>query len=200
MTQAIAPQTHWTLADLERLDQDNWQRYEIVDGELFVTRAPHWGHQRAAGNIHAELYIWSRAQGLGEVVEVPGIIFSDADHVIPDVVWISQERLAALLDDQGHLTGAPELIVEILSLGAANEYRDLEAKLQLYSAQGVQEYWVGNWKFKQVTVYRREGGQLQQAEILLPEDDLRSPLLPGFCCRVQQIFGDDIELKGKAKL
>lgn len=42
----------------------------------------------------------------------------DADDVIPDVVWISDERLAALMDDAGHLTGAPELAVEVLSFGA----------------------------------------------------------------------------------
>lgn len=33
-------QVRWTTADLELLP-DNGNRYEIVDGELFVTGAPH---------------------------------------------------------------------------------------------------------------------------------------------------------------
>jgi hypothetical protein len=36
----------WTSADL-KLFPDDGKRYEIIDGELFVTRAPHWKHQKA---------------------------------------------------------------------------------------------------------------------------------------------------------
>ena len=101
----------WTTADLELLP-DNCNRYEIIDGELFVTRAPHWQHQRTCGNILQELNTWSRETALGQAAIAPGIIFSDADNVIPDVVWANNERLAILLDDAGHLTAAPELVVE----------------------------------------------------------------------------------------
>ena len=34
----------WTAADLELLPEDG-RRYEIIDGALYVTRAPHWNHQ-----------------------------------------------------------------------------------------------------------------------------------------------------------
>ena len=60
---------------------------------------------------------------MGETVPTPSVIFSDADNVIPDVVWISKERLATSLDEAGHLTVDPELIVEVLSSGADNERR-----------------------------------------------------------------------------
>jgi Uma2 family endonuclease len=104
---------------------DNGTRYEIIDGELFTTRAPRWSHQKVCSNICAELNHWSQKTGLGEASVTPGIIFSDADNVIPDVVWVSKERLAMLLDEAEHLTGAPELIVEVLSPGENNERRDL---------------------------------------------------------------------------
>lgn len=54
-------------------------------------------------------------------MSTPGIIYTDADNVIPNVVWVSNERLAALLDEAEHLTGSPELVVEVLSPGEANE-------------------------------------------------------------------------------
>ena len=44
-------------------------------------------------------------------------------NVVPDVVWISHERLAALMDEAGHLTGAPELAVEVLSPGVERATR-----------------------------------------------------------------------------
>ena len=105
----------WTTSDLEIFEGDRVNRYEIVDGELFVTIAPHWMHQETCGNIYSELQNWSRAKGLGRATINPGIIFTDADNVIADVVWASNERLAVLLDEAGHLTGAPELVVEVLS-------------------------------------------------------------------------------------
>jgi Uma2 family endonuclease len=61
---------------------------------------------------------WSDLSQLGEAFPTPGVVFSDADSVIPDVIWISHDRLVQLLDEAGHLTGAPELIVEVLSPGA----------------------------------------------------------------------------------
>jgi Uma2 family endonuclease len=118
----------------------------------------------------------------------PGIIFSEADNVIPDVVWISQERLAALVDEEGHLTGAPELIVEVLSAGSTNQRRDREAKLKLYSFKGVQEYWIVDWRLRQVEVYRREKAQLRAIATFLPDDEITSPLLPGFHCQVARLI------------
>ena len=177
----------WTTTDLSLLP-DSSNRYEIIDGELFVTRAPHWGHQKAILNTAAELRAWSLATGLGETVPTPGIIFTEADNVIPDVVWISKERLAVSLDEAGHLTAAPELVVEVLSPGVENERRDREAKLKLYASRGVQEYWIVDWQRQQVEVYRRQLIGLQLVGTLLSTDELTSPLLPDFICSVARFF------------
>ncbi|YAG16580.1 Endonuclease, Uma2 family [Nostoc sp. DSM 114161] len=118
----------------------------------------------------------------------PGIIFSDADNVIPDVVWASHERLKLLLDEAGHLTGAPELVVEVLSPGEKNEKRDKETKLKLYSVQGVQEYWICDCIQKKVEVYRREQAVLKLVATLFHQDELTSLLLPGFNCLVSKFF------------
>jgi Uma2 family endonuclease len=187
MSQTISDKLRFTTADLELLP-DNGDRYEIIDGELFVTRAPHWGHQKAIGNLYQELNTWSRETNLGQAGINPGLIFTDADNVIPDLVWASNERLAILLDEAGHLTGAPELVVEVLSAGADNERRDRDLKLRLYSVRGVQEYWIVNWRLQQIEVYRREQASLRLVATLLSADELTSPLLPGFSCSVAQIF------------
>lgn len=94
--------TRWTVRDLDVMP-DDWgqKRYEIIDGELFVTRAPHIRHQGAGGNIHVELAIWSRQTKLGQSYEAPGLVFTEADAVIPDVVWASNERLENGIDEAG---------------------------------------------------------------------------------------------------
>lgn len=187
MTQPATERVRWTTADLELLP-DNGNRYEIIDGDLFVARAPHWGHQKTCGRVYAVLDAWSQSTHLGESTIAPGVIFTDADNVIPDVVWASHERLALLLDEAGHLTAAPELIVEVLSPGVDNERRDRNLKLRLYSARGVQEYWLVDWRLQQIEVYRREKAVLGLVATLFASDELTSPLLPGFVCSVAQLF------------
>ncbi|WP_008309325.1 Uma2 family endonuclease [Leptolyngbya sp. PCC 6406] len=141
MSQRTADKVRWTAADLD-LFPDNGNRYEIIDGNLLVTRVPNWRHQKASTRMSTALDTWCLETGLGEAVQAPGVIFTDADNVIPDVVWVSQERLSLLLDEAGHLTAAPDLVVEVLSPGEENERRDRALKLKLYSERGVQEYWI----------------------------------------------------------
>jgi Uma2 family endonuclease len=179
----------WTVRDLEVMpDEGGWKRYQIIDGELIVTRAPHYRHQDAAGQLHIYLGNWSKQTGLGIALQTPGVVFSPTDAVIPDLVWISHDRLAQGTDAAGHLTVAPELIVEVLSPGEQNQRRDREVKLKLYSIHGVQEYWIVSWQQGTIEVYRRSDTHLQLTTTLLAQDTLSSPLLPGFSAPLQEIF------------
>ena len=171
----------WTIRDLAVMpDDDGWKRHEIIDGELYVTRAPHIRHQGTASKLNTRLELWSEQTGLGKTFQTPGVIFTPTDAVIPDVVWVSQNRLENCIDDAGHFTAAPELIVEILSPGDQNHQRDKEFKLKLYSQHGVQEYWIVNWQLRIVDIYRHRDGALYFVGTLLESDRLTSPLLPGF--------------------
>ena len=106
----------------------------------------------------------------------------------PDVIWITRGRLKESVDKAGHLHAAPELVIEVLSPGRANEFRDREAKLDLYSRRGVEEYWIVSFMQRFVEVYRREGGVLRLVNTLRDSNTLESPLLPGFSCQVSGLF------------
>jgi Uma2 family endonuclease len=187
MQQAPAEQLRWTNADLALLPDDG-ARYEIIAGELLASRAPHWKHQETCGIVFHELFAWAQQTRRGRVIINPGVVFSEIDSVIPDVVWSSSERLAALVDAAGHLHGAPELIVEVLSSGTQHEQRDRDAKRKLYSQHGVQEYWIVDWRLQQVAVYRRTQAVLHLAHTLLSGDTLQTPLLPDFACPIERLF------------
>jgi Uma2 family endonuclease len=188
VTAAIPEQVRWKITDLEGLP-DASSRYEIIDGELFVTRAPHLDHQDVAGLIYAALLYWSRQSSLGKPFLTPGIIFSEEDAVIPDLIWISHERRTRFLDSAGHLTGAPELVIEVLSNTEKDKKRDRETKLKLYSTQGISEYWIADREQQLIEIYRRESGLLKKAMTLFKTDQLTSPLLPEFSCEVGTLFG-----------
>lgn len=178
-----------TLADLESLPEDDGNRYELIEGELHVAKQPHWTHQRICFRIGTILDTWSQRTSQGVVNLAPGVIFAEDSGVAPDVVWISSQRMSMVDLASGRVTGAPDLMVEVLSPGTENEGRDRRVKLQLYSRHGVREYWVVDWRQRALEVYRRVEAALVLSQTLHPEDELTSPLLPGFTCRVSDLLG-----------
>lgn len=187
MTTAVNTTLRWTSADLLALPDDG-KRYEIIDGELYMSRQPHWHHQKSCTNILRILETWSMQSGLGMANMAPGLIFADDNDVAPDVVWISNERMETALEDDGKLHSAPELVIEVVSRGFENERRDREVKLKLYSRRGVSEYWIADWWNKKIEVFRRENAELKLVVTLFSDDLLESPLLPKFSCQVTEIF------------
>ena len=183
MTHAL----RFTSADLELMPDDG-KRYEIIDGELYVSRQPSWQHQAVCARATAALVTWSTRADNGIVLVAPGVVFADDDDVAPDIAWVSKERLAATLGPDPHLHAAPDLVVEILSPGATNERRDREAKLKLYSRRGVREYWIIDWRQQRLEAYRRDNVALGLAATFLRDDILESELLPGFSVNLREFF------------
>lgn len=187
MTATTDTKLRWTGADLE-LFPENDKRYEIIDGDLYVTHAPHWKHQDAINNLGTYLTLWSKKHQQGKVLQTPGLIFANDDNVIPDLIWISRAKLATSVDESGHFITAPELIVEVLSQTAKDIARDRQVKLKLYSRVGVKEYWIVDWQEQMVEIYRRQEAFLQLAYTLFVEDELTSPIFPEFSLKVAEIF------------
>ena len=183
----MASIVRWTSADLEALPDDG-KRYEIVDGHLYMSKQAHYYHQLVCSRLNTELQSWSAQTKAGQTTQAPGIIFAEDDDVAPDVIWISNERLARSLGADGKLHGAPELVIEVLSAGLKNEERDREAKLKLYSRRGVSEYWMVDWRKRLIEVYRREQAQLRLTCTLYEQDTLTTPLLPEFSCPMNALF------------
>lgn len=177
----------WTSADLELLPE-NGNNYEIIDGELYMTRAPHWKHQTSIARITNALVSWSNQSKLGQTIINPGIIFTDDNNVIPDLIWISNEKLESCVDEAGHFTSLPELVVEVLSQKPNDIKRDKETKLKLYSNRGLREYWIVDWQLKQVEIYRRYEGKLTLMITLINDDSITSELLPDFSCQISNFF------------
>ncbi|WP_199341246.1 MULTISPECIES: Uma2 family endonuclease [Nostocales] len=104
------------------------------------------------------------------------------------ITAITLAAIALMLDEAGHLTGVPELVVEVLSGSKEDQRRDREAKLKLYSSRGVKEYWIADWRSRKLEVYSREQGILKLAVTIFSDDTITSALLPGFSCSVEKFF------------
>ena len=175
-----------TVDDLDSMPEDG-NRYEIIEGELFVSRAPGVPHQRASTNIVINFGIYLIANPIGEVIATPGLIFGKYSGVIPDIVFYTHERAREIISGE-RLVAAPELVIEILSRGRENVARDRIVKRQLYAKYEVAEYWIVDAENRAIEVYRLQNGTLELAVIFRYEDEITTPLLPGFKCLVSSIF------------
>ena len=66
---------NWTYELWEQLPHDEY-RYEIIDGELYVSNAPSWEHQQASLVLSSALFTWEGQGRLGAVMAAPGLVFA----------------------------------------------------------------------------------------------------------------------------
>ncbi len=175
-----------TVADLDACPDDN-NRYELIEGELFVSRAPGIPHQRVLNNLQLAFGDYLKVNPIGIVVPGAGAIFSDYDAVIPDLAFVLNERWDQVVTGE-KFTGAVDLVIEVLSAGAENRRRDLLVKRQLYAKSGVAEYWIVDPENRLVEVYRLHDCRLEGAVTLRNRDEINTPLLPGFRLSVNSVF------------
>jgi Uma2 family endonuclease len=174
-----------TVADLDACPDDN-NRYELIGGELFVSRAPGIPHQRVLLNLEVALSNYLSQNPIGILVPGAGLILSDYDAVIPDLAFVRNERWDEVVTGE-KFTRAVDLVIEIISPGKENRERDLTVKRQLYAKYGVNEYWIVDSENSSVFIFRlREQTLLEIA--VVSGDDVTSPLLPGFQLKVEAIF------------
>jgi Uma2 family endonuclease len=143
---------HWTAADLCEIPDDR-NRYEIIDGELFVTPSPSMGHQGIAAELFVRLHAYLREQRLGNVYFAPADVHLSDDTVVePDlfVVPLVEGRRPRSTEEVGRLL----LVIEILSRSTARA--DRTVKRQKYQSEGVPEYWIVDGDARVVERWRPE--------------------------------------------
>ncbi|MGA2984230.1 MAG: Uma2 family endonuclease [Terriglobia bacterium] len=156
---------------------NNGRRYEIIDGELFVTPSPRRAHQNVVTQLSYYLVEFVKREERGRVYVAPfDVVFSFHDVVEPDILYVSKERASVVTEK--NVQGAPDLVVEVLSASTAEI--DRTTKLKLYARYGVQEYWLIDPEECTAEVYRREARGFERVASLQPSDLLTTPLLPGF--------------------
>jgi len=175
-----------TVDDLDATPEDG-NRYEVIEGELFVSRAPGVPHQRVLKNTIFNFETYLIETPIGEIIPTPGLIFGKYSGVIPDIVFYTHERAKEIISGE-RLVAAPELVIEILSRGSMNVTRERIVKRQLYAKYGVEEYWIIDAENRAIEVYRLQNGILELAVIFRYEDEITTPLLPGLNCSVASIF------------
>ena len=108
----MPPGVKLTYDDFVHFPEDG-KRHELIDGEHYVTPSPNQKHQQIVTTLVGLLWGHLELTRFGKVFVAPfDVLFSDFDVLEPDVLYISESRLAQVLTDN-NVQGAPDLVVEV---------------------------------------------------------------------------------------
>ncbi len=146
-----------TYADLAALPDDG-KRYELHEGEIYMTPSPSPRHQQVVGNLHLTIAEHVRRLGLGELFLSPlDVILADVTVLEPDLVYLDAGRMARV-SNRG-IEGPPTLAIEVLSPTTASADRGI--KRQLSARYGVPHYWIVDADARVIETYQLVGATYQ---------------------------------------
>ncbi|MBS1526696.1 MAG: Uma2 family endonuclease [Bacteroidetes bacterium] len=172
------------------------ERLELIKGKIFrMTPAPNLYHQELSAVIHGELYNYLKGKACRVFsapfdVRLPRKNEGNEDKKIftvvqPDVCVICD---VLKLDIRG-CTGAPDIVVEILSPG--NNEKELRNKYEAYEEAGIKEYWIVSPQDKTFLKYTlAPNGRYEPSKLMTMGDVITTPVLPGFTLDLETVFAD----------
>ena len=176
------PQIKFTYRDYLLLPEQD--RRELIYGDFYMAPAPNIRHQTISLSLGLAIANFVRNNGLGKVFLAPtDVVLSDLNVVQPDILYISNERREIITEN--NISGAPDLVVEILSPSTAS--RDRELKLGLYARFGVREYWIVDPDGSSVQVMEL-GSEGYTTIKTYDTGVVESSALPGFHIAIDKIF------------
>jgi Uma2 family endonuclease len=183
-----AQKIRWT-AEMVRALPDDGKRYELVDGELLVSPAPSYLHQRALRLLYELVAPYVHDNTLGEVLWSPADIELSPDTVLQPDLFVVPEPLAGRVKQWSDIDTLL-LVVEILSPSTA--FGDRNRKRPEYQKKRIPEYWIVDLDSHIVERWRPDDSRpeiLSEQLIWQPSDNLSALaiVLPEYFARV---FGD----------
>jgi Uma2 family endonuclease len=165
---------------------DDGFRYELVNGELRKMAPSGHEHGRITSRFSWRLAQHVEANDLGATyaAETGFLISTDPDTVrAPDVAFVARDRLDQARQARGFWPGAPDLAVEVVSLG--DTFSEVEEKATAWLEAGTSMVLVLEPRKRTVTVYR------SMSDIVILDADSvldLSDVVSGFSVAIKELF------------
>ena len=177
------------------LIESSEQRYELIDGEVYLLASPGYKHQVLVNEISWQFNNFFRGKSCRSLtapldVKLSGYAhkFAEDPNVVqPDVFVICDQENVS--EERDKYEGVPALVVEVLS--PATRSRDLVIKLNLYMKSGVAEYWVVDPDTKRIFQYIfDEKRELKQQNIFTEQEEIESAEFSNLRIKLEDLFVD----------
>ncbi len=134
--------------DFVKITEGNEERYEYIDGEVYLLASPGYTHQVLHSRLFKVFMLWFDRKKC-RVLSSPFDITLSKNVVQPDLMVTCDH--ATMTDRNDRYMGIPSLVIEIVS--PQTRSRDFVRKLKVYQDGGVNEYWIVDQLQKQIIIY-----------------------------------------------
>lgn len=156
--------------------------YEIVDGQKEVKMAGA-RHGRIGARLIGRLENYLENNPIGGVYLSNTTFLIGANERMPDVSFVSATRIPPEGEPSGKWEIAPDIAVEVIS--PTDVWDKVNRKVREYFAAGVQQVWLISQPEQQLMIY---DSPTQIRVVTVAEDLTSETILPGFKCRVGDLF------------
>ncbi|MDJ1170634.1 Uma2 family endonuclease [Roseofilum sp. BLCC_M154] len=165
------------------------KKAELIEGVVYMA-SPLRINQHGKPHSHIMGWLFSYE------AMTPGVESGDNCTVIldlnnepqPDGLLRIEQEGQSIVNEEGYVVGAPELVVEI---SASTVSLDMQDKLQVYCRHQVQEYLVWRVEDREIDWFRLRAGQFQKLEA--DEDGIiRSEVYPGLWLDVEALLSGNL--------
>lgn len=171
-----------------KLTEDSVERYEYIDGEIYLLASPRAFHQKILGELYVIFYQWFQGKDCRPMLAPFDITLKRS----PENINVVQPDLMVICDLEEHLNekdyymGIPTLVVEIIS--ASTRSKDMIKKLDLYMSTGIKEYWIINPVNKEVSIYLFEDNNISNNATYKKKETAVSFHFPGLEVSLEKIY------------
>jgi prevent-host-death family protein len=171
------------------LSENSEERYEYIDGEIYLLASPKIIHQKILGELYFIFYNWFQEKKCRPLFAPFDITLKrnaeNINVVQPDLMVICD--LDENLNEKDYYMGIPALVVEVISENTRG--KDCIKKLDLYMSTGVKEYWIINPLNREVSVYRFEENNISKNTTYKNLENAVSYYFAGLEVSLEKIFG-----------
>ena len=177
--------TRMTLEEFRALPEGP-PNFEFEEGEVIPVPSPTTRHQDIVVELAGLLKQFLRQNKLGRVIAGVDVYLPDDRCFIPDLTYLSTERLNLISPEDEKIHGVPSLVVEVTS---SEPDRDRIHKFQIYYDNGVPWYWIVDSDTLTIEEYQATAeGYLRKASIAAKEA-FRPQLFPGLVINLSALLG-----------
>jgi Uma2 family endonuclease len=160
--------------------------FEFEEGEVIPVPSPTPAHQETVLRLGNFLWEFVRQKNLGRLMMGVDVFLPDDRCFIPDLTYLSTDRLNLVNPEDQKIHGVPTLVVEVTS---SEPERDRIHKLQIYYENGVPWYWIIDSETLAIEEYQATAGGYVRKGSVAAKEEFRPQLFPGLVINLAALLG-----------
>lgn len=185
VTQEALQDKIFTYQELQNLEVDENELYELINGKLMKRASPTTAHQRVVKKISMKMDAFINKKRLGELFFAPiDVVLDEHNMVQPDILFVSEHKHDIV--QETHIAGVPDLVVEVLS--PSSIARDRDTKMKLYAQFNINEYWIVDPLAPCIEIYALTGNEYRLHSYAYEKGEVESIVMEKFKLKISSLL------------